>query len=194
MVMSSSNPQKVEYNDKELELPLSFEGKILAKYVGGQGKGKHTYRGPVSGAVHKRILFGNLVYVDPRDIRDPVNNTGPLKSLFIKVRKISSPDAPESSPTAKESEVPTDADEERTARVAPEREPVVDDVDEPEEEDDYEDEEYEYEPLPDIQNMSVNDIKQLDILPEEAEDLLEVEKQGKNRKSALRHLRKVAQS
>jgi len=61
---------KVQFGQGELDMPVQMGELILARYVGGQGKGKHVHRGQVSRRAYSRIKFGSLVYADPRDARD----------------------------------------------------------------------------------------------------------------------------
>jgi len=49
-------------------VPGAKEGLVLVKYVGGEGKGKHYYKGVATGFGYK-VMFGQFVNVDPADVR-----------------------------------------------------------------------------------------------------------------------------
>ena len=49
-------------------LPGEMNGRVLAQYVGGKGKGKHYYQGPTTRYMYK-VTYGDYVYADPTDTR-----------------------------------------------------------------------------------------------------------------------------
>lgn len=56
--------------------------KVLTRYIGGKGMGRHNSRGVSTRRLH-RVKFGEYVYVDPADARD--ENDVNSKSLFVRV-------------------------------------------------------------------------------------------------------------
>lgn len=63
-------------------LPMSVSSSsVQARYIGGKGKGKHYYRGPVTKFAYK-VTHGDVVNVDPRDA-DANETVG--RSMFIAV-------------------------------------------------------------------------------------------------------------
>lgn len=64
-----SSAQPVSIGTNVLNLPLDFQGKVLAQYIGGKGQGKHYYRGIVSKFPY-RVMYLDYLYVDPRDTTD----------------------------------------------------------------------------------------------------------------------------
>lgn len=171
---------KVMYKSTELTVPLEVEGRILAKYIGGEGKGKHTYKGLATGTPYKRIMFGALVYAHPNDVYDEVKREGNSSSLLRKVvvQKVAA-----SAPKVKKVEQPVEPVEEVAGKE--EREPVASDVERTPVEDVDEEEFEEEEDVIDIAELTVKDAKAMKFTPEEAEVLLEDEKQGKNRVSMV---------
>lgn len=65
-----------------VNMPTMMNGMQLAQYVGGEGKARHYYNGYVSKKPYK-VLFGDYLYADPRDLRDLSNTSNP--SLLIKI-------------------------------------------------------------------------------------------------------------
>lgn len=70
-------------------LPGEIDGRILSEYTGGQGRGKHYYRGVNTNFAYK-VQYKDLVYADPADVKDPANTSYNDRSLLVKViqRKI----------------------------------------------------------------------------------------------------------
>jgi hypothetical protein len=64
-------------------LPGEIEGRVLALYIGGQGRGKHYYRGIVSSFPYK-VVYGDYVYADPRDVKNEGDNN---RSMLVKVKQ-----------------------------------------------------------------------------------------------------------
>lgn len=60
-------------------------GKVLVKYVGGRGRGMHTYKGPNTGTAY-RVTHGAYLYVDPADARE--NTEASWTSLIREHRAI----------------------------------------------------------------------------------------------------------
>lgn len=48
-------------------LPGELDGRVLVQYIGGQGKAKHYYQGPVTKFMYK-VTYGDWVYADLSDI------------------------------------------------------------------------------------------------------------------------------
>ena len=53
----------------DANVPTEFEGKVLAHYVGGRGRGSHYYNGPTTGFPY-RLKFDQVLYADPADCKD----------------------------------------------------------------------------------------------------------------------------
>ena len=70
----TSAPVAIQIADnKSLNLPSEFEGKILTQYTGGKGAAKHYYRGP-STKFPYHVTYGDYVYADPKDVSDSVGH------------------------------------------------------------------------------------------------------------------------
>lgn len=176
------------------ELPGELNGRVLTEYVGGAGRGKHYINGPVTKYPYK-VMHGQLVYVDPADAREETDD--PQRSPFVRVRK----DEPKPVRKPVEEKVVEVAGGERTpVETLVERTPVPVESDEIEystsggknwtEEypDDDEDEDFvDVEEL-DPADFSIPQMREFEPDAEEAEILLEKEKQGLNRKGMVRFL------
>ncbi len=147
-------------------LPGELEGRLLVEYVGGKGRGKHYYRGPRTSFPYK-VVYGDHTYVDPKDVKKDENDA----SLFIRIVQQTTPTAPVQEPVKSE-------EVQRTARINVVREPLVDET--------------QQESLPDITNMTVQEVYGMDAIPvESAKKLLSMERNGKNRVKVIQHLQKI---
>lgn len=164
-----ASPKAVDVN----VLPGEIEGRILAQYVGGTGRGKHYYRGPRTNFPYK-VTYGDYLYVDATDTKEAGSSSD--KSLFIRMVKVQAQApvamaAPEHRPVE---EAVRQARKNIEARVAPATKseiPVA---------------------LPDIINMSVKEITNMDAMPPEvAKRLLRSERNGKNRSKVITFLQGV---
>lgn len=153
-------------------LPGTQGDRVLAQYVGGQGKGKHYYRGPNTKYAYK-VKYGQYVYVDPLDAKEEGNPIS--RSLFIRVsRAVEESIAPETLPKAPEKV-------ERTPRKKVKKAPVL-----------FKEKEVS-KPLPDINNLRwQKEIRHMEFSPEQAKTLIAIEEGGKGRTKVLEHLRKYA--
>jgi len=160
-------PVEVDVNS----LPLTSGDSVLAQYVGGVGRGKHYCNGPVTGKAYK-VKFGMYLYVHPSDVRKP-GEISPTP--FVKVTRndiVAAPPAPTPEPTPAQAPQPVES-----FQV-----PVNEDMD-------FEEiAETEPEDLPEIRDMTVAQIKSLDMNPELAGKLLSMEKNGLNRGKVIAYL------
>lgn len=158
-------------------IPGEKEGLVLVKYVGGKGKGKHYYRGPATGFNYK-VQFGQFINVDPADA-----NAG---SLFEIIRKVQpKPVKVAAKPVAPRKVAPKKVPVVKETVV---KEPVVEEVDVKEEE--LEEEEFidMTELLDDNYRVVIANLEEFKPTQEEAMEILEAEKQGKNRKKVVEWL------
>lgn len=112
-----------QFNMSTSDLPELEEstGKVLVQYVGGQGKGTHTYRGPVTGQAYK-VVYGAFLYVDATDAREEVSAG---TSLFIRKHQAAKPQLKVNKPEPKKEEVEEEVVvEPKEPRVAPQRKPA----------------------------------------------------------------------
>jgi len=151
-------------------MPGEVDGRVLAVYVGGKGMGKHYYQGPGTKYPYK-VVHGQHVYVNPLDTEPHVKN-----SLFHKVKGKDVAPAPAPVVQApKEEKIKPDVV--RESRVSPpKREPVA------------------LDDMPDVYNLSVKEIANLELDYDTAVAMLRDEKQGKNRKKAVSYLSKIINS
>jgi len=170
-------------------LPIEFEGKVLATYEGGKGKGKHYYQGIGSKSFYKNVQFGDLVYADPRDVKRKSDIGSVSKLVLVERAQPSAPQpsapppiaAPATSEPVKASPsvaAKTDAVVTKTPKLAVEKSPVV-----VEEEEEVTGEEF--------STMQIKDIKELDLSCEDAKELIKIEKFGSNRASVIKYLKSL---
>lgn len=152
----------------DASVPLEFEGKVLATYVGGKGKGAHYYKGLVSREV-RRVKFGDTVYVDPRDARDAEDVASTklyvrmkLDPAIAQAKKVAPAQAEKASPAVVKRAPRAHEDVAKT----PVTEPKVVEV-------------------PDIYNMTLKEIGAMDIDAATATELLAAEKNGRNRTKVI---------
>jgi len=158
-------------------LPGTQDGRILSLYIGGKGQSTHYYRG-VSTKFAYKVKYGEYYYVDPSDATGP--ETPGRRSLFIKVEK--------SSTIAK-------VEEQKLQEVTVTRTPVVDTVRTPVVEASAPVVEAPVvDNLPDVANMSFNDLKNLEIDEDGLSKLLSREESGRARKGIINYLKKRIQS
>ena len=158
-------------------MPGELDGRVLAVYVGGKGLGKHYYQGPGTKFPYK-VVHGQHVYVNPLDTDPHIQN-----GLFHKVKgQEVAPPAPIPAPVPEvvvEPPVKSEpsVDVVRESRVSPvKRNPVA------------------LDDMPDVYNLSVKEIMNLELDYDTAVAMLRDEKQGKNRKKAVSYLSKIANS
>lgn len=163
--------QKVDINS--VTLPIEFEGKVLVQYRGGNGRGRHYYKGLESGDTYK-VVYGDIIYADPRDSREESDTTS--QSMLVRIYPKNS-QKPQPQPVPQE-----EPEEEKSPRVSPEKTPVEEVT-----EIDVELVEVELDPS----DMTIDEIKAMDLTPEEAEVVLEWEKEGKNRVTLIEYLEEV---
>ena len=179
------------------DMPGSQGEAVLAHYIGGVGQGKHYYKGPVTHFPYK-VMFDDLLYVDPRDTCDPeaIRKT----SFLVRVNK--QEETPVEIVPAAPVPEPTDAERVPVAKI--ERHPVVD-VDSVEQAaQDFEEEltkhrtveivaessedEEDVVDLPDISKMSIKEIRKLDLDSGTASELLKMEEETMNRDNVIEYL------
>lgn len=162
---------------QNVNLPLEFEGRILSQYIGGNGKGRHYYRGIVSRFPYK-VMYGDILYADPRDVKDRNNEQN--NSLLVKVVRSATPPAPAPAPAPKPVEKKPEVVEEVVSMV-PDRTPVkMEVVKTPV-----------VEELPDISKIPAKKVTEMEIDPEVAKKLLKMEKSGLNRVKVVQHLEAI---
>jgi len=164
-------------------LPLQFEGKVLARYVGGKGKGKHYYQGPGSKTYYRNVQYNDLVYADPRDVgsegtskfvavqrmqQKPISQAVPMKTP-VAVPFVETPRT-ESVPAIKEPEI-------RTPKVDVVKEPISEG-----------DEGFAFR---DIGKFSLKEIKEFDISCEDAKELVGYEIKSSKRPAVLKYLKSL---
>lgn len=142
-------------------LPLTnSQGWVLVQYVGGKGRGKHYYQGTSTKEMHK-VTYGQVIYVDPRDVDS---------SYFVAVVR---PGSKAVAPVKEAAFAPSVSTEEviRVPIAPVVRKAVV------------------AKDLPDITNMSTNQVFGLDVTTASATQLLKIELAGKNRTNIVKWLR-----
>ena len=146
-------------------LPGERDGRVLSRYVGGRGRGKHYYRGMQTKFPYK-VTYGDLVYADPADVRADDNKMNPSLLVKVVVAKAEPEPAVQVPVAKKEVELPK---EKRAPRVMENsREALVD--------------------IPDIVNMTVKQILGLELTADLAHKLLDIEKNGRNRAKVIAFL------
>ena len=187
-IQKSDVSVQVQFSAGELAIPLEADGKVLARYIGGHGKGKHVYKGNASGFAHKRIQFGDLVYTDPRDVKDSDNGFN-MSSFLVKVKVASTPVPVRMNRI----EVP-EKQSIRRPILDVEKEPVLESVtllDGTGEEVFLEPEFFEEEDTVDISELTAKQVMKDITNSEDAEYWLPIEKQGKNRRSVVEYLKNI---
>ena len=161
-------------------LPGEMGGRVLAHYIGGKGKARHYYSGFVTKFPYK-VIYGEYVYADPRDTRDE-SDTASAKML-VKVAKAAPAPVVVQIPSEPAVILPKPVEQQttvqRTPRLDTVRTPVLDEAS------------TKPKPapkLPDINNMTVNDVKGMELTPGLAKRLLTMEKRNKNRAKIIEYL------
>ena len=160
-----------------VDLPSEFNGKVLARYIGGQGKGTHYYEGVVTKDFQK-VEFGDLVYVDPRDTRSEEEMAS--QSMYVRVNQPTPPAIPAPAPVPtvpSASTLPSASTVTSTTVPTAKRLPTKKTEARPEED------------IPDISNMPYNDIIALDLTPDIAKRLLDIEQNNLERRKVLKYLK-----
>lgn len=161
---------KVEFAAGELFMPLEADGKVLSRYIGGKGRGKHIYKGNTSGKPYPRVVYGSLVYADPRDVKD--SDTGANgHSMLIKIKQMAAPVVLQSVQLERQP---------MTMEMA--KEPVVEDAFTA-----LDDEGQEFEEI-EISELSLKKIMRLGLSSDDAKVFLPIEQQGKNRAGVVTYL------
>jgi glycosyltransferase involved in cell wall biosynthesis len=179
---SSSIPNVLPLQSRIDNMPGSQGELVLAHYVGGAGKMTHYYRGVVTNYPYK-VMYDSLLYVDVRDTSEPDSLN--KKSFLLRVNK-SDTSTTTTAPVVEVSAiVPADviidtATVKRVSVAFVEKVPIVD-LDKVAINDDID-----Y--LPDIANLSVRAIRNLDIDEEVARKLLKIETFGLNRERVIEWL------
>lgn len=152
-------------------MPGEKDGRVLAIYVGGKGLGKHYYQGPGTKYPYK-VVHGQQVYVNPLDTEPHAKN-----GLFHRVEgQVVAPPAPVPAPVPvvqapEEKEIKSDIV--RKSRISPsKREPVSQD-------------------MPDVYNLTVKDILNLELDYDDAVAMLQAEEEGKQRKKVIAYLDRI---
>jgi hypothetical protein len=156
-------------------LPGTQDGRVLALYIGGKGQATHYYRG-VSTKFAYKVKYGEYYYVDPSDATG--SQTPGRRSLFVLVEK---PATVVKVEEQKLQEVVVRTPVQDTVRT-----PVVDvpTVGTSAVEDN----------LPDVANMSYNDLKNVELDEDGLSKLLVREESGRGRKGIINYLKKRIQS
>lgn len=157
-------------NSAPVDLPSEFQGRVLARYVGGQGKGSHYYEGIVSKDFQK-VKYGDLVYVDPRDTRLPEEMAS--QSMYVRVVQAAPPTPqppPPVVPAPKATQAPTVPEVKRLP--VKKTEVAKKEAD-----------------LPDISNMPYTEIIALDLTKDIATRLLKVEEDNLGRRKVVNYLK-----
>jgi hypothetical protein len=177
--------------------PVDSEGRVLAHYVGGSGRGTHYYQGLATKFQYK-VLFGQYLYADEQDTK----TDGDVNSRSLLV-KSGTPNKPAvkvtintAQPPAVTQKVPPVRTPVRTVQdMASSKAPSVSEM--PIETNKVLDvaREPETQNLPDIRNMTYRQVVTATITPQEAKELLKAETgaDGLNRSGVKQHLKKLAE-
>jgi len=151
---------------------------VEAHYVGGKGRGTHYYRGPATRFAYKVKYDGVYNNIDARDVRNTDDPSTPQHSLLILIRRPAPPPpppAPELLPAVRRT--PKRKKKARKPKNDITRDPVV-----------------EEETLPDISNTSYRVLVTMDITPQAAKKLLDIEQEGRARVKHLAYLKRRVKS
>ena len=149
------------------ELPGAQGGKVHARYIGGQGKGKHYYQGPVTKYLYKVLHDDLVINVDPRDTSNPNDPNHAQVSLLVRITPPPPPPPPKPSSVSLARE-PVRNDVVRVPTVS------VQDVKD----------------LPNIALIPYRLLVTMDIAPNVAVQLLKLELNGKARKKHISYLKR----
>ena len=177
--------------------PVDREGRVLAHYVGGSGRGTHYYQGLATKFQYK-VLFGQYLYAYEQDTKAESDTTS--RSLLV---KSGTPNKPAvkvtintAQPPAVTQKVPPVRTPVRTVQdMASSKAPSVSEM--PIETNKVLDvaREPETQNLPDVRNMTYRQVVTATITPQEAKELLKAETgaDGLNRSGVKQHLKKLAE-
>jgi len=185
-VTTPSQQQKVavaSVQSRISDLPGAKDGRVLALYTGGKGRASHYYRG-ISTKFAYKVIFNELYYVDAMDttmyqsksffvIAKP-DEQKPVEKVAIPVTK---QEAPATVKTVTEP-VPTG----RTPVANVEKDPMISKTM-------LAMKGVESEEMPDIANMTVGEIRSLDLTPEMSRKLYKAEQNGRQRIRVLEFLK-----
>ena len=183
--------------DASAMAPVDSDGRVLAHYVGGSGRGTHYYQGLATRTQYK-VLFGQYLYVDERDTKAADDTTS--RSLLVKAGTPNKPAVKvtinTAQPPAVTQKVPPVRTPVRTVQdMASSKAPSVSEM--PIETNKVLDvaREPETQNLPDIRNMTYRQVVTAMITPQEAKELLKAETgaDGLNRSGVKQHLKKLAE-
>jgi hypothetical protein len=150
---------------------------VLARYVGGEGKGKHYYQG-ISTKESYKVKYGDTVYARLADTRSEAETSN--RSMLIRIEKAAPVNIPQVETVVKKVE--------RQPRVVePAKMPTVDLVTKAEL-DAILTEANTQEEIPEINLMSYAQITALELTPELATTLLKLEQEGLGRKKVVGYL------
>jgi hypothetical protein len=186
-VTTPSQQQKVavaSVQSRISNLPGAKDGRVLALYTGGKGRASHYYRG-ISTKFAYKVIFNELYYVDAMD-----TTMYQSKSFFViakpdeqkPVEKVATIVAPKQEvfETAKTVAEPVPTGRTPVANV--DKDPMISktmlDM-----------KGVESNELPDIANMTVGEIRNLDLTPEMARKLYKTEQNGRQRIRVLEFLK-----
>lgn len=169
----SAATTEVMVGDSYKSLPNEVDGKVLARYVGGEGKAKHYYQGQGSKTAYK-VKFGDVTYVDPRDARDESANSD--TRLFVRIVNAPKP-VPPPAAVVKPPE-PERVVHKEEILPPPVRVNVVQKVFD----------------LPDITNMTYADVTDFDWSGVNVPAVIRMEANGKARKNVLNYLKNKVSS
>lgn len=159
--VTRSEPVDVQIGERPVNLPLEFEGKVLAQYVGNRGAGAHYYRG-VGSKFPYYVTYGDYVYADPRDVGDD-----PMRTKLIVAKPIE-----QATPVVTKG-VDYASGPDQTIVEEVYNDDVVEEV---------------VEDLPNIAEMSVKSIQSLELDEGQAAKLLVMEQRGLNRSKVVEWL------
>jgi len=177
--VSQSTPPRRPFAQRAAELPGSAGGgKVFARYIGGAGKGTHYYRGPATKFAYK-VRHDDIVAVDHRDASDPSDPGHAQQSLLVLIERerpsvsvsVSPPPSPPPPAPAPPVREPVRSDVVRLPVV-----PIV------------EVEKGAVEDLPNITLIPYRLLVTMDIAPDVAVRLLDIETKGKNRRKHIAYL------
>jgi len=156
------------------QLPGAEGGKVHARYIGGTGKGKHYYQGPVTKHLYKVLHDDLVINADPRDTSNPNDPNHAQVSLLVRIAPPPPPPAPVPVP------VPVPLAREPVRHDGVIRVPTVPVQNAKD--------------LPDIAAISYRLLVTMDISPDVAAQLLKVELEGMARKKHISYLRRRVKS
>ena len=144
-------------------IPGEIDGLVKVRYVGGEGKGSHYYRGVVTGHAYK-VNYGAEIFVDPQD-------AAPYNSMF---EILGRPAAPKQAAEIVPEKVSPDA---RKPKEAVRKFPVMEGTNLPD--------------IMTINyNDVISILNDMELSPEQLQKLYDIEDQGRGRKRVLGWLKR----